>query len=236
MDSPGSNPSDRDSRTTFHELNRLDVRTRQPLTEAITAELCRRVERVFRTSDGLIVLDQLVDENCGVVNSAVRDTLVRLAAEVPHKLIFIDSRRFLGRFAAGTLKGNKSEVTSAVGNALRGVPESADDAVSGALAHLAAKTNRPAFCTLGESGILVARPDQKAVLVPGCPVTGPLDIVGAGDAATSGITSGLLAGCSDLEAAAVGNLVASITVQQLGTTGTATPTQVLARWDKVHAK
>jgi hypothetical protein len=33
-----------------------------------------------------------------------------------------------------------------------------------------------------------------------------------------------------LEAATVGNLVASITVQQLGTTGTATPEQVRARW------
>src|SRR5687768_270247 len=44
----------------WHELNRLDVRTRAPLAPEVTAELCRRVEQVFRTSDGLIVLDQLV--------------------------------------------------------------------------------------------------------------------------------------------------------------------------------
>jgi len=38
-----------------------------------------------------------------------------------------------------------------------------------------------------------------------------------------------LAGLSNLQAAEFANLVASITVQQLGTTGTATPAQVRAR-------
>jgi len=56
-----------------------------------------------------------------------------------------------------------------------------------------------------------------------------LDIVGAGDSATSGIAAALLSGATTTEAAEVGNLVASITVQQLGTTGTASPNQILAR-------
>ncbi|HND52485.1 MAG TPA: PfkB family carbohydrate kinase, partial [Pirellulaceae bacterium] len=51
-----------------------------------------------------------------------------------------------------------------------------------------------------------------------------------GDSATAGIVASLLAGASPEEAAAVGNLVASITVQQLGTTGTASPAQVRERW------
>ena len=70
----------------------------------------------------------------------------------------------------------------------------------------------------------------EPTLVPGVRIEGPVDIVGAGDAATSGIVVSLLAGTDELEAATVGNLVASITVQQLGTTGTATPEQVRARW------
>jgi sugar/nucleoside kinase (ribokinase family) len=64
-------------------------------------------------------------------------------------------------------------------------------------------------------------------------VTGPIDIVGAGDSATAGIVLTLLAGGTELEAATAANLVASITVQQLGTTGTASPAQVLARFDEV---
>jgi len=237
----------------WHELNRLDIRTRAPLSAAATAEVCRRVEEVFRTSDGLIVLDQLVDEDCGVVNAAVRDTVERLARQQPDKLIYVDSRRFLGRFAAGVLKGNRSEVLAAgaVGNALRGVPGPAndadftdhgtaqrpfptdDEAVWQSLAALSRKTRCAAFCTLGERGILVARPDHEPTLVAGWPVTGPIDIVGAGDAATSGIVTALLAGATELEAAALGNLVASITIQQLGTTGTATPQQVRDRWQAI---
>jgi hypothetical protein len=38
------------------------------------------------------------------------------------------------------------------------------------------------------------------------------------------------------QAAAFGNLIASITIQQIGVTGTATPAQVLARWREVSGE
>ena len=208
----------------WHELNRLDLRTRKPLAKAATELLCHRLEQVFRSSDGLIVLDQLVDEDYGVVNSEVRGTLARLSAEQPDKLIFVDSRRFLGKFGFGVLKGNRSEVVRTAGEG---------DAVESSLGALARKTGRPAYCTLGEQGILVAEPKRGIALARGMPVSGPLDIVGAGDAATSGIVTALLAGASALEAAELGNLVASITIQQLGATGTASPQQVRARWNEI---
>jgi hypothetical protein len=50
----------------------------------------------------------------------------------------------------------------------------------------------------------------------------------------SGIVASLLVGASAQESADVGNLVASITVQQLGTTGTASPQQVVDRWRETH--
>jgi bifunctional ADP-heptose synthase (sugar kinase/adenylyltransferase) len=216
------------AQATWQELNRLDVRTRSPLADSATAEICRRVELVFHSSDGLIVLDQLVDENCGVVSLAVRGTLARLACEHPQKLIFVDSRRFLGRFGGATLKGNQSEVLVACSES-----DTDDAAVTRSLDNLSRKTGRPAFCTIGERGILVARLGHEPQVVPGYPVSGPIDIVGAGDSATSGIVSALLSGATEPEAAAFGNLVASITVQQLGTTGTATPEQVRERWREV---
>jgi len=219
-----------DAGGTWQELNRLDVRTRGPLSDMLTAEVCRRVEQVFHTSDGLIVLDQLVDENCGVVNSALRDTLERLTHQDPAKLIYVDSRRYLGSFACGVLKGNRSEVLTAARE-----QEATDEVLYRALASLSGKTKRAAYCTMGEQGILVACPNQQPTLVPSYPVTGPIDIVGAGDAATSGIIAGLLSGADELEAAALGNLVASITIQQLGTTGKATPEQVRERWNQVSA-
>ncbi len=215
---------------TGQELNRLDVRTRSPLSPAATDEICRRVEGVFHTSDGLIVLDQLVDEDCGVVNAVVRECIESLARTTPKKLVYVDSRRFLGRFDSCVLKGNRSEVLAATGMA---APDKNEIALQQSLAALSVKTNRPAFCTAGERGILVARPDQPPQLVAAAPVSGPIDIVGAGDAATSGIVAALLSGANELEAAALGNLVASITIRQLGTTGTATPDQLRARHDEI---
>lgn len=215
-----------DANGQWQELNRLDVRTRAPLSSAATDELCRRLEEVFHTSDGLIVLDQLVDEDCGIVNRAVREKLEQLALIHPDKLLFIDSRQFLGRFTTGVLKGNRREILLATGH---GHLSGDDGAMTTSLTALAKKTGRPAFCTLGERGILVAQVGVEPAVVSTLPVAGPLDIVGAGDSATSGIVAALLAGATELEAAAVGNLVASITIQQLGTTGAATPAQLRER-------
>jgi ABC-type oligopeptide transport system substrate-binding subunit len=70
--------------------------------------------------------------------------------------------------------------------------------------------------------------------VPGSYVVDP---TGAGDSATAGTVLALVAGATLPEAALVGNLVASITVQQLATTGTARPDDLLPRlalWRQQH--
>jgi sugar/nucleoside kinase (ribokinase family) len=226
-------PMKQDLKGVWQELNRLDVRTRGPLSAAATAELCKRVRQVFESSDGLIVLDQINESDWGVVNGQVRNLLRDLSKENPQKLIYIDSRQFLKEFDVGILKGNRAELLRAAG-AVSDPGSMTDQTVREAALLLASRTNRPVFCTMGEQGILVTEPARTPELVPGVPVTGPVDIVGAGDAATSGIVTSLLAGATPLEAAAVGNLVASITVQQLGTTGTASPEQVRSRWREAN--
>lgn len=214
----------------WHELNRLDVRTRGPLGDALAAELADRVRQVFHSSDGLIVLDQINEAGWGVVDQRLRTVLAELQQQVPEKLIYVDSRRHLSEFALGILKCNRCELLGAVGET------ATDDAtLARAASELSARTGRPVFCTLGEAGILVARPGERPSIARAYHVTGPVDIVGAGDAATSGIVAALLAEADDHSAAAVGNLVASITVQQLGTTGVASPAQVRDRWRQVVA-
>ena len=76
--------------------------------------------------------------------------------------------------------------------------------------------------------MLVLR-EEGTAQVPAFPVTGPIDIVGAGDASTAGIVLGLTLGLTPEEAAALGCCVSSITIQQLGVTGTATVPQVCER-------
>lgn len=205
----------------WKELNRLDVRSREPMSAATRDQVCQHLGEVFERTDGLIVLDQIDRQNEGVIHDQVRQTLRELALQHPDKLVYVDSRRWLRQFDFGTLKSNRSELLAAV-------PEAEDERV--AARRLSARTGRPVFCTMGESGMLVASPNGELIHARGYPVDGAVDIVGAGDSATSGIVLSLLAGATAVEAAAVGNLVASITVQQLGTTGTASPEQVLDRW------
>ena len=64
---------------------------------------------------------------------------------------------------------------------------------------------------------------------PGVQVEGPIDIVGAGDSVLAGIGLAMCAGATPAEAAYIGNLVGSITIQQLGTTGIATQADLLNR-------
>ena len=71
--------------------------------------------------------------------------------------------------------------------------------------------------------------DPHWTSVPGVRIDGEIDPTGAGDSATAGAVLALCAGAELPEAALVGNLVASITIQQIGTTGVAHPGQLLER-------
>ena len=85
---------------------------------------------------------------------------------------------------------------------------------------------RPVFVTLGEEG-LVLIDGEGCRHIPGIRVPDPVDTVGAGDSVTAGIVASLCAGAAHAEAGLVGNLAASVTVRQLGVTGTASPGQVM---------
>ena len=210
------------------ELNRLDLKTRAPLAEASQGQLIAQLEQAFGDCDGLIVVDQVNEADQGVVNAAVRGRLEQLAGAYAEKLVLIDSRARSGEFRCGMLKPNAAECLAAAG-----LPAEATNRLQEAAELLCARTGQAVFCTLGEDGMLLVEPGGAATRVPAFSVEGPIDIVGAGDSATAAMTCALLAGAAPAEAAALGNLVASITIRKLGATGTATPAEVLDRWEEV---
>ena len=229
-------PMRRDKHGAWHELNRIDLRNNAPPSRETEERLIGHLTDVFDRVDGLIVLDQVNEENWGVITTAVRERLASLCQAHVDKMLFVDSRQRIGRFRFGLLKPNVAECLRALGRDERS--ETGDLAFAREAAQaLSRHTGRPLFCTIGEAGILAVGFDGPSSVAhgPGYPVSGPIDSVGAGDSATAGIVSALLAGASPIEAAALGNLVASITVQQLGTTGTASPERVIARWKECHS-
>jgi sugar/nucleoside kinase (ribokinase family) len=213
------------------ELNRLDIKNRTPLPADVEQEVLARLRALWPRLDALAVLDQVSEPDCGVITASVRDELEALAHAEPGKWVLADSRERIGLFRELALKPNERECQRA---ALE--PGQPAQPMAEAAALLAERAGRPVFCTTGEEGVLVAIPGALSpATVPSFPVGGQVDTVGAGDSATAGILCALAAGHSPQQAAAFGNLVASITIQQIGTTGTASPDQVRLRWREVQA-
>lgn len=204
------------------ELNRLDIHNRWRMPVEIARELLARLGRAWPDLDALVVLDQVSEPDCGVVTTAVREWLEHKAGD-GRPWVLADSRRQIGLFRNVCLKPNARECLAAAGG----------DDVTAAAARLARRAGRSVFCTRGEAGILVAKPGGDMTAVAGFAVSGPTDPVGAGDSTSAGLACARAAGLGEAQAAAFAALVASITVAQLGTTGTASPEQVRQRWAEV---
>jgi bifunctional ADP-heptose synthase (sugar kinase/adenylyltransferase) len=207
------------------ELNRLDIKNRTPLPPDLEQRVLRAVEEVWPRVGALLVLDQVSEAECGVVTTRVRELLARRGASEPGKIVLADSRERIGLFRSVCTKPNLRECRGAV-------PAEDGDPVW----ELARRTGRVVFCTVGENGILLAdpsAPEPRVLSIPPYAARGPIDPVGAGDSTSAAIACAVAAGVGPAAAAAFGNLVASITIQQLGTTGTASPEQVRRRWHEV---
>ena len=198
------------------ELNRLDIKNRTPTPAEAETAILRALETAWPRAHAWIILDQVSEADCGVVTGRVRDRLSQLAGADPGRFVLADSREQIRKFRGVCVKPNEREAQDV-------------DAIR-------RQSGRAVFLTRGETGMRLYDPGSAAPLdIPGYPVGGPTDTVGAGDSVSAGIASAVAAGATLAQAAAFGNLVASITVQQLGTTGTASPVQVRARWQEVRS-
>jgi len=208
------------------ETERLDIKNRKPMPVEAEAGVIERLRALCAAggADAVIVADQVQERNHGVITDTVRAAIARLAVEHPRLILLADSRARIGEFRAVCIKPNRAEAAGALGTE---EPESPADTARVGLS-LAAASGRTAFVTMGPQGIVVCEPGGLWTHVPTRPATGPIDIVGAGDSTTAGIVTALCAGASPAEAAAMGNLCASVTIRKLGTTGTASPAELRA--------
>jgi len=200
------------------ELNRLDIKNRTPTPTLTEENILKLVKIHWSRVDAWIVLDQVSEPDCGVITRRVRDRIAELAAGTPDKFVLADSRENVFHFRKVCVKPNEREAAAYPGGA----------------AAFARENGKHVFQTLGEQGIDLFAPTGERTHIPAYPVAGPTDIVGAGDSTSAGIACAIMAGATFEQAAEFGNLVASITIQQLGVTGTASPEQVRQRWSEVR--
>lgn len=203
---------------------RLDFRNRSFGSERLWDALVESFKKALEKCDAAIVTDQFFERNTGVVSDSVREAVNKIAAENPEKPILVDSRAFAAEFKNMYVKCNNYELMKYCGMA--GSPENFVDIKNGG-EKLKSMTGRPVFITRNKDGIAVF--ENELVCVPAYPPKGEIDVCGAGDASNAGIALGLSLGLSCAEAAVIACAVSSVTIEQIGTTGTSTPTQASER-------
>ena len=207
------------------EHDRYDTKNRAATPDDIVAGVLDALDAVLGQVDAVIVADQVEEANCGIVTAALRDELARRARETPQLVFWADSRRHIREFRNMVIKPNQFEAVRHDSPLPTDVVEL--DALTAAVARLRAEVGGPVCVTRGAEGMLVC--DQEITRIPGVRVEGPIDPTGAGDSVTAASVLALAAGATPPAAALVGVLTSSITVQQLATTGTAAPEELIER-------
>ena len=205
------------------ELERLDIKNRRPLPAAVEASILARLPEIAAEADGIIVCDQVGEENYGVITGRVRDELARLGGQYPAKPILADSRARIASFRHVIIKPNWRETLRSAG-----LSESDEAALISAGAALTRRTRRPVFVTAAEQGIHVFGAGDRA-WIPAYRPQVEIDPVGAGDSVAASIVAALCSGAKPREAALIGSLAGSVTIEQIGVTGVVTPAALRRR-------
>jgi len=205
------------SQTGIEDRPRVDFIFTNPIPAEVERKVLDRLEAAAGGYGAILVSDQAETSHGGVVTPAVQNLLADLARRYPQKIFWVDSRKRLELFRKVTVKANQDEVETAC-RSLFGQLD-----LERLRQHLESTL---LMVTEGAEGVLVV--DQKGQWrVPTRRVSNPVDICGAGDSFSAGAALTLAVTGSPLEAARLGNLVASVTIMKKGT-GTASPAEVLA--------
>lgn len=207
------------------EHERYDTKNRSATPAKIERQIIDSLDALLPELDAVIVIDQVEEDNCGVVTDTVRTTLAERARTYADVIFFADSRFRILQFRNMVIKPNQFELFG-IENPSRN-DEVAHADITDAVRKLRKKVNGPICVTRGARGIFISDPDP--VEVCGVQVAGQIDPTGAGDSVTAGMVVALASGANLYEAAVVGNLVASVTIQQLGTCGSCRADELMPR-------
>ncbi|MDD5367893.1 MAG: PfkB family carbohydrate kinase [Anaerolineaceae bacterium] len=212
------------------EQSRLDAKNHQPLLAEQSHRLIHSLRAVVPEVNAILVVDQVKERNCGAITDAVRAEIANLAGKYPEKVFMADSREYMRFFKNTIVKFNVNEASKMVG--FEHLDQSCEliDALS---YRLFDHYHMPIILTLGADGLQVTDRSGSA-RIPAIHTSGPKDIVGAGDSVMAAIGAALSAGASLIEASMIGNITASIIVEQIGTTGIATRPQIKTRFDETN--
>lgn len=206
------------------ELNRFDLGNFNRLDAGIARRVVDGLEARLTEHDVVLINEQVL----GAIHAPEMQTLLTaMIARHPKKVFIADCRHRAGAYAGAYLKINEHEAVRLTNLGSGEGEEIADELSQKAAETLFRERGLPVFVTRGARGCVVLHDGGTKELAP-VPTFGPIDTVGAGDSMLAGIGAALATGRDPVTSAAFGNLVASVTVRKLRTTGTASPAEILA--------
>ena len=217
-------PCDRTRSGLDGEHDRYDIKNDQATPACIEQALLTSLDAALPSVDALIIMDQVREADRGALTASLIAALAERAPRFAKTVFWADSRGRIRQYRNVMVKLNQFELIGE-GNPAPGAQVS-DEVIRRETEAFAARLGAPVFTTAGDRGVRVSGPGP--VTVPSVRVSGPVDPTGAGDSFTAGAVLALAAGATRPEAALVGNLVASVTVRQLATTGTAAPRDLIS--------
>jgi len=206
------------------EDSRFDFGNFNVLADAVADELLACCRARIGQSDVFIINEQVKQ---GIHSDRFRAGLVKLIAEFPKCIFLVDSRHYSEYFTGACLKINSHEAMRLCGKSQDLKTEVLRTDAFGAAEMLFARFGKPVVLTRGSRGMIL-RDENGICEIPGTQVLGRVDTVGAGDSTLAGLALGLATGATPEEAAQLGNFVATVTIQKLNQTGTATPEEIIA--------
>ncbi len=204
----------------LQEDPRLDFENYEDIDPDDEEKLLFALDNAIKDADVIAVSDYCT---YGVITKRVRDRLCELGKTIP---VIVDSRDRIGMFKNVIIKPNEVEASRAARTEASTLDEYKEIGK-----RLQKETEAPVIVTLGSLGGLWCE-NGECEYVETVPASGEIDIVGAGDTFLSAFSCGY-AVCKDgKKAMAFANLASGVTVKKLGTTGTASPEEIISKWEE----
>lgn len=209
-----------------YEDPRLDFENRSPMTSEDEAKVLEAFDKAASVADIIAVSDQV---RCGVITDKIRERISYWAGIKP---VIMDSRENSAFYKNVIAKPNEVEAAFAIGKDITNLDMTTEELAEVA-SELQKKNKCPLIVTLGERGAFWCD-DEGITLAPTIKAEDPIDIVGCGDTFLSACSCAYAAGATGPEAIAFGNLASGVTVKKIGTTGTATCEEIMAKFKEYY--
>lgn len=215
----------------IQQVGRVDIENINRISKASEERVIEAIEKASEFVQAMIVADYADTPGTWVVTEPVLEEIVQIGRDrdIP---ITSDSRTRIQLFKNTIAVPNEYEAAVGTGvyeDTMAGHVPDAEADKAGML--LSKMLGRQVYMTRGPKPITLYDGDTFQ-RVPAIHIEGEIDTCGAGDTVDAGIATALASGSTPYEAAEIGDIAAQITVLKIGTTGTATPEEMLDFYDK----